>query len=278
MAFAILPSEPRSAYHGAITLTRRLSCRRHHVILEPESETPQAAAPGVAAKVDRHEALRSGARRRTRPLSRPDGPVSNVKTSDVPTTIEAAPPKAVLCLDDDVEVCELLEHLLSAHRVIATAHAYVALELLEREVFDLFILDIQLPDMDGIELCKRIRGEDPNTPIIFCSGAAGLRDRQNAMEAGASTYLAKPLEPESLRARVQDLLNEADCRSRRAEEHVLSMIEGAARHPEMIHEDLAQQELVSELRARIYRAYIAEGGTPAHFYRMWRDVRAVSRG
>jgi len=71
-------------------------------------------------------------------------------------------------------------------------HAYQALSLMQEERFDLVLLDARLPDLDGFELCRRMRIFDPYTPIIFFSGAAYEADKRRGMEAGANAYISKP--------------------------------------------------------------------------------------
>ncbi len=175
--------------------------------------------------------------------------------------------KAVLSLDDDVEVCALLEHLLWPHRVIGVAHAYVALELLAREAFDLFILDVCLPDMNGLELCRRIRAGDPNAPVVFCSGAATPADREEAMLAGASAYYPKPFDPEALRSGIERLVASTDERNFAAERTAAELLGdmlsagGRARMPDLEHNPV--------FRDAVYQRFLAAGGTRAHFARAW---------
>lgn len=188
--------------------------------------------------------------------------------------------KAVLSLDDDVEVCALLEHLLWPHRVIGVAHAYVALELLAREAFDLFILDVRLPEMDGLELCRWIRREDPNVPIVICSGSASPADRHEAMHAGASAYYGKPLEPESLQAGVEALLCAAADRDRNAEALVCELLDSSAHGIALAAMEGGDPGAASALEHDMYRRFIEAGGTRAHFLRAWpamleRSVRAA---
>jgi DNA-binding response OmpR family regulator len=184
--------------------------------------------------------------------------------------------KTVLSLDDDVEVCALLEHLLWPHRVIGVAHAYVALELLAREAFDLFILDVCLPEMDGLELCRWIRREDPNAPIAICSGSASPADRHEAMCAGASAYYAKPFDPEDFQAAIEDLLCAAENRNREAEALVRDMlkVEAPARQAALaaMGEDEDEASAAASLQRSLYMRFMEAGGTRAHFMRTWPDM------
>jgi DNA-binding response OmpR family regulator len=66
------------------------------------------------------------------------------------------------------------------------------LELAQRERFDLYLLDDSYPDGSSIELCKKLRALDPQTPILFFSSACFEKDIREGMEAGAQAYLTKP--------------------------------------------------------------------------------------
>ena len=100
----------------------------------------------------------------------------------------------VLCVEDDEDSREMLSLLLKHWRIEtkAVGTATQALSMIQAERFDLYLLDTQLPDLDGFELCRRLRSLDPKTPILFFSGAAYESDKQKGMEAGASAYVAKP--------------------------------------------------------------------------------------
>ena len=100
----------------------------------------------------------------------------------------------VLCVEDDEDSREMLSLLLKHWRIEtkAVGTATQALSMIQAERFDLYLLDTQLPDLDGFELCRRMRSLDPKTPILFFSGAAYESDKQKGMEAGASAYVAKP--------------------------------------------------------------------------------------
>ena len=100
----------------------------------------------------------------------------------------------VLCVDDDEDSREMLGLLLKYWQIETktVGTATQALSLIEAEQFDLYLLDTQLPDLDGFELCRRMRSLDPQTPILFFSGAAYESDIQKGIEAGANAYVAKP--------------------------------------------------------------------------------------
>ena len=100
----------------------------------------------------------------------------------------------VLCVDDDedsrVMLITLLKHELIEAKAVGTA--IQALSSIRTEHFDLYLLDSRLPDVDGFDLCRRIRDFDPETPILFFSGAGYEADKKRGIEAGANAYVIKP--------------------------------------------------------------------------------------
>jgi DNA-binding response OmpR family regulator len=100
----------------------------------------------------------------------------------------------VLCVDDDEDSRVMLTTLLRLALIEAKAvgTAAQALSSMQTERFDLYLLDATLPDLDGFELCRRMRALDPHTPILFFSGAAYADDKERGIEAGADAYVIKP--------------------------------------------------------------------------------------
>ena len=89
---------------------------------------------------------------------------------------------------------------------------------------DLALLDVMMPDMDGYELCRRLRADPKHAalPIIMLTALAQVQDKLNAFEAGADDYLTKPFEPAELRARIKSLLRYRDLPSAPPEEELLA--------------------------------------------------------
>lgn len=117
--------------------------------------------------------------------------------------------RRILCVDDDEETCDMLTHLLGHENYEVTTIKAVneALELARNESFNLYILDEWFPREGGLGLCRKLREFDPNTPIIFYSGAAFSSDKDEALYAGAQAYIAKPA-VEELIATVHHLLSD----------------------------------------------------------------------
>jgi CheY-like chemotaxis protein len=106
----------------------------------------------------------------------------------------ASVPPRVLYVDDHEDSREMLSMILRMELIEATSvgTAAEALASLQAERFSLVLLDVWLPDLDGFELCRRMRNLDPHTPILFFSGAAFEADKQRGIEAGADAYVSKP--------------------------------------------------------------------------------------
>jgi DNA-binding response OmpR family regulator len=136
----------------------------------------------------------------------------------------------ILCTDDDPDSRELLAFILNdaGFDTICAENAQQALELARNERFDLYILDGWLPDFDGADLCRSIRGFDPDTPILFYSGAAFPADKERAFFAGAQRYLIKPATPANLIAEVRRLIDgRTTSRSLRSGRSVQSVIDSS---------------------------------------------------
>ncbi len=108
--------------------------------------------------------------------------------------MQVSPRPRVLCVDDDEDSREMLVTLLKLAFVEAKAvgNAPEALSLIQAEHFDFCMLDSRLPEIDGFELCRRMRAVDSHIPILFFSGAADGADQEKGIAAGADAYVAKP--------------------------------------------------------------------------------------
>jgi DNA-binding response OmpR family regulator len=104
------------------------------------------------------------------------------------------PAKRILCVDDDEDTCELLKTMLGMadFDVVTVPDADEALRLIERERFDLYVLDSELPGFSGLTLCHRIRAVDAHTPVVIFSGHGFESHREAGVLAGANAYLVKP--------------------------------------------------------------------------------------
>src|SRR6476620_3828376 len=115
--------------------------------------------------------------------------------------------RRVLIVDDDPKVCETLDRYL-AHAGYATATALDgarALELMQTFAPDLIVLDLMLPRVDGLEVCRTLRAVSA-VPIIMLTAKSTERDKLAGLELGADDYLTKPFSPRELVARVEAVL------------------------------------------------------------------------
>lgn len=114
----------------------------------------------------------------------------------------------ILVIDDEPGVQLLLEHVLSnvGYYVTLAANGRLALALARSRQFDVVIVDLSLPDEDGIELMRQIRSEFPRLPILAMSGFMVGDMPQQAMAAGATDTLRKPASPDALLLKVYELI------------------------------------------------------------------------
>ncbi len=114
---------------------------------------------------------------------------------------------SILVVDDDVNICELVQLYLEKDGFsVQCAHdGAAALSLFRSASFDLVVLDLMLPKVDGMEVCREIRRQH-TTPIIMLTAKGETFDKILGLEMGADDYLVKPFEPKELVARVKAVL------------------------------------------------------------------------
>jgi two-component system OmpR family response regulator len=120
----------------------------------------------------------------------------------------SVPPAHLLVVDDDAHIREVMRFALekAGHRVTEAADGSAAHALLQMTTFDLVVLDIVMPEDDGLTLCRKIRAQQSRLPIIFVSSRDDELDRVLGLELGADDYLTKPFSPRELSARVAAVL------------------------------------------------------------------------
>ncbi|TCJ15819.1 response regulator [Parasulfuritortus cantonensis] len=118
----------------------------------------------------------------------------------------------ILVVDDDTELRSLLGEYLgqAGFRVTAAADGRQMARALDSARFDLVILDVMLPDEDGLSLCRRLRAGS-RIPILMLTARGDEVDRIIGLEMGADDYLPKPFNPRELLARVKSILRRAGC-------------------------------------------------------------------
>lgn len=113
----------------------------------------------------------------------------------------------ILMIEDDLELAEILSEYLAKNdmEVVVADDPYIGLSKLNLDNYDLLILDLTLPGIDGLEVCKEIRKSN-SIPIIISSARHDLTDKVNAFDFGADDYLPKPYNPKELLVRIKSHL------------------------------------------------------------------------
>ncbi len=114
----------------------------------------------------------------------------------------------ILIVEDERRLANLLRRVLTEERhTVDVAHDGTGgLDLAGSDTYDLVILDLMLPGLDGVELCRRIRADRVETPILMLTARGAVEDRVAGLKAGADDYLVKPFALEEMLARVDALL------------------------------------------------------------------------
>jgi DNA-binding response OmpR family regulator len=120
------------------------------------------------------------------------------------------PPKRLLVVEDDGELRATLSKLLQegGYEVVGVADGRSAKQALERNDCDLALIDLVLPDMNGLALVRSIRESGQRLPIIVVTARAALADRVVGLDTGADDYVVKPFQMRELEARIRALLRE----------------------------------------------------------------------
>ncbi|MCW5951951.1 MAG: response regulator transcription factor [Propionibacteriaceae bacterium] len=140
------------------------------------------------------------------PLTRPDGS-----------------PIRVLTVDDESSLTELLSMALryEGWEVSTAASGLEAVQIARQVRPDAIVLDIMLPDFDGLEVMRRIRTEQPDVPVIFLTAKDALDDRISGLTAGGDDYVTKPFSLEELVARLRGLLRRTGATTAREESRLV---------------------------------------------------------
>lgn len=191
----------------------------------------------------------------------------------------------ILIVEDNIDLCSsVLEWLGHEHHTADGVHdGKEGLFRLENYHFDLIILDWDLPEISGVEICKKYRAKGGSTPILMLTGKSDITNKMEGLDSGADDYLTKPFDMRELSARIRALLrrpatslaNVLTIRdyaldmatkklTRGADEIVLAprefaLMEFLMRHPDQVfsQEDLLEKVWSSESEASIYSVYTA---------------------
>src|SRR5687768_12413808 len=118
----------------------------------------------------------------------------------------------ILVVDDEPAVRDSLERALrlEGYEIVVAADGAQALAALERESTDAVVLDVMMPGVDGLEVCRRMRTAGDRTPVLMLTARDAVSDRVAGLDAGADDYVVKPFALKELKARLRALLRRSD--------------------------------------------------------------------
>lgn len=125
--------------------------------------------------------------------------------------------------EDDLKIAELIKTGLEeyGYEVTSIGNGLQALERFQNGVFDLLILDVMMPGLNGIELCRQLRSTHPNLPILMLTALGSIDDKVTGLKSGADDYLVKPFHFKELLARIEALLRRYQSPPEKTEDQIL---------------------------------------------------------
>jgi DNA-binding response OmpR family regulator len=179
----------------------------------------------------------------------------------------------LLMIDDDKSLNELLVEYFDrfGHKLATATTAKNGRFLLRRDDPDLLILDVMLPDADGMELCRTLRSES-DIPIVMLTARGGVPDRVLGLEFGADDYIPKPFEPRELVARVETLMR----RSRETHARRLTGSDGLVLETETRRVTLGEKEIeLTSMEFELLRILMESRGRVLSREMLLRKLRGI---
>ncbi|WP_240468604.1 response regulator transcription factor [Gracilibacillus sp. YIM 98692] len=134
--------------------------------------------------------------------------------------------KTILIVDDEVQMRMMLKlHLRQSFDVLEAKHGKEALEVTNQNKIDLILLDIMMPELDGMEACKQLKKAHPKIPIILLTALNNTSQKVEGLTIGADDYIVKPFEPEELLARIQVQFRHIQQHTKQTNEAILNFSE-----------------------------------------------------
>ncbi|MDZ4878000.1 MAG: Response regulator MprA [Chroococcidiopsis cubana SAG 39.79] len=188
----------------------------------------------------------------------------------------------ILVVEDDEVVANVLSLLLSSHNYVVevAADGQIAWELIEVYDYDLILLDVLLPKLDGISLCQRLRSHGYQMPILLLTGQDNSQDKAIGLDAGADDYIVKPFEQQELLARIRALLRRASVNPAPVLEWgslQLNPATGEATYAENLLSLTPKEYALLELFLRNSRRVFSYGGIQDHLW-AYEDVPSATSG
>jgi DNA-binding response OmpR family regulator len=159
----------------------------------------------------------------------------------------------VLVTDDDPTVREVVADYLrrDGHEVVQAATGDEALRLVDQRTPELVVLDLMLPGIDGIEVCRRLRASRPSLPVLMLTALGEEEDRVLGLEMGADDYVTKPFSPRELALRVTSILRRSAATSEPAAGAEAPLVDGDLRVDVVAHR-VTKDDVELSLTAREY--------------------------
>ncbi|MGV9283547.1 response regulator transcription factor [Streptomyces sp. NPDC003730] len=180
--------------------------------MQPTEPAPKAAPPGGPAPEPTGPPAQARTTRPTtdRPTEHPPAPAPAATPAAGPPAPLSGGPARILVVDDDPTVAEVVAGYLdrAGYRVDRAGDGPAALARAAAHRPDLVVLDLMLPGMDGLEVCRRLRGQGP-VPVVMLTARGDEDDRILGLEVGADDYVTKPFSPRELVLRVESVLRRA---------------------------------------------------------------------
>jgi DNA-binding response OmpR family regulator len=194
----------------------------------------------------------------------------------------AAQVRSILIVEPDVQLQAVHKQTFTDYQITFAANASEGSQEINKRAFSAYILEYSLPDASGAALCRKIRGVDPNAPVVICSTAADQPEK--AFRDGASAYFVKPVDARLLRYRIDALTNAADSAGaiaivaeQRAIEEELERRASWASETANAARAVAAASMARTLRAKALNAFLAARGTRAQFEAWWPQLFGRSR-
>jgi len=126
--------------------------------------------------------------------------------------VEKKLPCCILLVDDEANVRTVFSDVLkrAGYRVKAVENGHKAVKEVEEKTYNLALVDLRMPKMDGIEVLENIKKKKPEIPVIIYTGYGSVTTAVEAMRKGASDYLNKPFSPEELKLAIKKVLEQKD--------------------------------------------------------------------